>query len=102
MVESFGGASIRPFRGSEIYQELVEVTDPTYSAPSDDTQSNMCLLGAILFKKILPTLIGAVILDAIMEILAVFKCTYDVTGRLESAVKSNEMSVLLTSYLREK
>lgn len=80
MVEAYGGASIRPFGGSEIFHEVVEVTDPTYVAPCDDTQSNMCILGAVLFTKLLPTLIG----------------------RLEIAIKANEMSVLLTPYLKER
>ena len=113
MVESFGGASVRPAGASEIYKELVEVTDPAYSAPCNDLQANMCLLGAVLFTKLLPTLIGRSLIEALnygvcassyvlICIIATLILLNVMAGRLEIAIKSNEMSILLTPYLKER
>ena len=58
MAEEYGGAAMRPFERSEIYSESVTVQEAAYHAPASEKDAAMCLLAAVMFSKLLPTLTG--------------------------------------------
>jgi hypothetical protein len=80
IAESFGGAAIRPPGSQDIYNETVSIEDPSFLKPSSDLDAHFCLVAAVLFTKLLPTL----------------------TGRLDMILKGYDMSSTTSGFLRDR
>lgn len=80
LAESYGGAAIRPPGSKEIYKDAISIDEPNYLKPSSDTDAIFCLITAVMFTKLLPTL----------------------TGRLDMILKGYHISSTTSAFLRDR
>jgi hypothetical protein len=80
IAESYGGGAIRPLGGQDIYTETIAIDEPSFLNPTSDNDATFCLISAVLFTKLLPTL----------------------TGRLDMILKGYEMSSTTSGFLRDR
>lgn len=80
IAESYGGSAIRPPGSQDIYTETVAIDDAAFSKPASDDDATFCLVAAVLFTKLLPTL----------------------TGRLDMILKGYQMSSTTSAFLRDR
>jgi hypothetical protein len=80
LVESFGAAAIRPPGGKEIYKENIPIDVDAFLKPVSDIDATLCLVSAVMFTRLLPTL----------------------TGRLDLILKGYQISSTSSAFLRDR